>query len=610
MMKKIFSLLALICLVLPHVAADGETIIDEDGYYRALLVITSKSDWSTVRLISGGHFISATYEVTKGKDAPECKCWYDAHLNLIGMVKKQFDTALVRIEVKIIVYLEEGSTLIFEIKKGDIEYTTVEIFNYNGEEPTSAETFTHECTISDDPENRVEFSMNADELTAGGPLSLLYNSVPQLVWAFYYPWYYENQWYSSDVLTDMPLIPHSSSDPKIIELHIKQAMAAGIDGFIVSWWGEDSYTDHNLKTILDIASKHDFKITIYFESLGDGPRSEEELKRMFLSFFRNYGNDDRYYRIEGKPVIFVWAVDSHPPSVWTSILSPVEFRGYTGIYIAMTPRVDYLDIFDGLHIYGTVGFDNLPIRCERLSLVCRTYGHLHDRKKYIWAATLCPGYDDRKIPGRAGLYHSRDNGEYYEKTFDAAFESSPDWILITSFNEWWEHTHIEPSVNYGYTYLDMTALFSSEFKGIQLIPEIVIQKTVDKSHIDIDESVIITITIMNSGNGSALNVSIAENISKFELLESIIPQKIDRMLPSDVVNYQMTLRAKGDGSIEIPETTVRFEDVYGEEHEVTSESIEVTVLRPQVASTYICVILIVIAVILIMAVFLKKSEER
>ncbi|MCK4310604.1 MAG: glycoside hydrolase family 99-like domain-containing protein, partial [Methanomicrobia archaeon] len=235
---------------------------------------------------------------------------------------------------------------------------------------------------------------------------------------------------------------------------------------------------------------------------------------------------------------------------------------------------------------------------------------LHDRKKYIWAATLCPGYDDRKIPGRAGLYQHRDNGEYYEKTFDAAFESSPDWILITSFNEWWEHTHIEPSVNYGYTYLDMTALFSSEFKGIQLIPEITIQKTVDKSHIDTDESVTVTVTIANRGNGSAVNISIAENISKFELLESIIPQKIDRMLPSDVVNYQMTLRAKGDGTIEIPGTTARFEDVYGEEHEVTSESIEVTVFRPQVASTYTCVILIVIAVILIMAVFLKKSEER
>lgn len=72
----------------------------------------------------------------------------------------------------------------------------------------------------------------------------------------------------------------------------------------------------------------------------------------------------------------------------------------------------------------------------------------------------------------------------------------------------------------------------------------------------------------------------------------------------------MTLRAKGDGTIEIPGTTVRFEYVYGEEHEVTSESIEVTVLRPRVTFTHTCGILILVAVILIMAVFLKKSEER
>ena len=49
-------------------------------------------------------------------------------------------------------------------------------------------------------------------------------------------------------------------------------------------------------------------------------------------------------------------------------------------------------------------------------------------------------------------------------TFDAALSSNPDWIHITSFNELAEHTHIEPTKEFGWFYIDMTAKFVDEFK--------------------------------------------------------------------------------------------------------------------------------------------------
>jgi hypothetical protein len=161
----------------------------------------------------------------------------------------------------------------------------------------------------------------------------------------------------------------------------------------------------------------------------------------------------------------VWAVDSHPPSVWERVITRAEQRDYTPVYIANTTQPGYLGVFEGLHVYGTVGISDLAQCYERLSHVCRTYGYFYDETPYIWAATICPGYDDRNIPGRFGLYQPRENGMYYQETFEAAVQSSPDWILITSFNEWWEHTHIEPSVLYDYTYLRLTAQYSSQFKG-------------------------------------------------------------------------------------------------------------------------------------------------
>lgn len=452
---KHFLVLVAILLVMSNCPAG------EDQSYRVFFVITSESDWTILRLVSGGQITSMVYEMTCS--APECECWCDTHENVIGMTKPPYDTTVATIEVTAILYIGDAD-LMFEIQKGDIEYTTVEVYSYN-RKLCLVETVTQKENVPGDPENCMEFSIKADNLKTDGPLALLTSSVPKLVWAFYYPWYYKDQW-TSEILTDNPIHgPQDSSDPDVIEMHIKQARSAGIDGFIVSWWGEHDYTDQNLKAILDVADEYDFNIAIYFESLLDGPRSEGDLTHMLLSFFNTYYHDERYYHIHGEPVIFVWAVDSQPPSVWERVITHVEQRGYIAVYIANTTQPEYLGVFEGLHVYGTVGISDLAQCYERLSHTCRTYGYLYDETPYLWAAAICPGYDDRNIPGRSGLYQPRENGTYYQATFEAAVKSSPDWILITSFNEWWEHTHIEPSVLYGSTYLGLTAQYSSQFKG-------------------------------------------------------------------------------------------------------------------------------------------------
>jgi hypothetical protein len=76
-----------------------------------------------------------------------------------------------------------------------------------------------------------------------------------------------------------------------------------------------------------------------------------------------------------------------------------------------------------------------------------------------------PGYNDLFIQGRSGRFaHDRRNGAYYRETWQAAMDSEPDLIVITSFNEWLEGTQIEPSVSYGNLYLDLTSELSSAFK--------------------------------------------------------------------------------------------------------------------------------------------------
>jgi hypothetical protein len=58
----------------------------------------------------------------------------------------------------------------------------------------------------------------------------------------------------------------------------------------------------------------------------------------------------------------------------------------------------------------------------------------------------------------------RANGGFFEAQWSAAVAAQPDWILVTSWNEFWENTHVEPSVRYGHHYQLRTRAWSNAFR--------------------------------------------------------------------------------------------------------------------------------------------------
>ncbi|MHB8481846.1 MAG: glycoside hydrolase family 99-like domain-containing protein, partial [Nitrospiria bacterium] len=80
--------------------------------------------------------------------------------------------------------------------------------------------------------------------------------------------------------------------------------------------------------------------------------------------------------------------------------------------------------------------------------------------------TVSPGYDDShlKDPQRQNNIHrtvDRSNGETYQQMIDFALSRriSPDMVIISTFNEYHENTHIEPSIHFGDIYMKMTKEF-------------------------------------------------------------------------------------------------------------------------------------------------------
>ena len=288
----------------------------------------------------------------------------------------------------------------------------------------------------------------------------LFAARPPLVLAFYYDWYDQNTW-KPDRVPDMPATPYTSSDPGAIARQIAQARGAGIDAFVVSWWGAGNPTDSNLQIILDQARAANFQVAVDFEVTSPFYHSKQDAINSLKNLLATRAQHPAYLRVDGKPVIFFWREQKYSPDEWRDIRNAVD-PNHQSLWIAEGTKeaLPYLNTFDGLHLYSIAWAPDVAAELQKWLPHVRAFG-----ADKVWVATVMPGNDDTRTH-RAGAYvRDRRNGDFYRETWRAAFSSYPDWIIITSWNEWVEGTMIEPSVSYGNLYLDITRDFAAQFKA-------------------------------------------------------------------------------------------------------------------------------------------------
>lgn len=307
------------------------------------------------------------------------------------------------------------------------------------------------------------------------------------VLAFYYPWYgnpkypdgsgrwshwegVEEEKKQIASSTNYPKLgAYDSHDPKVIQQHAEWSKQAGIHGWVVSWWGRNDFTDKAMPRILDACQKAGLQATIYYETVR-GQKTPENAAQELVEVLKTYADHPAWFRWQGKPVLFIYVrtLDELGLDGWRKAISQIR-QNYPQGVVLIGDRMsrEAAQIFDGIHTYNTAehlkGRNVQEVRswCEK---TFPAWVALARKENKIAALTVIPGYDDTKIR-KPGLKAPRFEGHSYALQWEAAIAAKPDWILITSFNEWHEGSEIEPSLEWGDRFIEITRIWADRFTG-------------------------------------------------------------------------------------------------------------------------------------------------
>jgi hypothetical protein len=287
------------------------------------------------------------------------------------------------------------------------------------------------------------------------PPALAYDQRPVL--AYYYAWWDPTN-FSRTLF--QPDEAYNSDDINVMQRHVQEAQSAGIDGFVMSWYGSGDRTDTNLAHMLDTAQKTGFHATIHFET----PHfwGAEDVVAQLKAFYANRINHPAIIRYQGRPVIFFWQASAFDNGTWDAIRDQVD-PNHNAVWIADGDQFGILsgDAWDGISPYAIAWSASpagqLPSWAAKAAAVA---------PGKLWIPPVSPGCNDSAARPTT-CARDRADGAYYQATWDGALASNPQWaIIVSTFNEWMEATQIEPSVQYGDEYLQLTRQNADQYHAL------------------------------------------------------------------------------------------------------------------------------------------------
>ncbi|CAI9736008.1 glycoprotein endo-alpha-1,2-mannosidase-like [Octopus vulgaris] len=255
--------------------------------------------------------------------------------------------------------------------------------------------------------------------------------------------------------------PYSSSDSEVLSIHMQEIRDAKIGCIAVSWYPpgladeEGQPPDRLMPKLFHSASKHNLKVILHMEPYFG--RNHTTFRRDIIYIMNEYGDHPalykKFYRGKWLPMFYIYDSYRISPKHWSEIFHTnkrytLRDSKYDAIYIGLALEESHLLSlknagFDGFYTYfATDGFTHASSWN-----FWPEYAQFAKKHSMFFIPSVAPGYIDLQVrPWNGENKRERENGKYYENSFKAAFNELPEFLSITSFNEWHEGTQIEPAI--------------------------------------------------------------------------------------------------------------------------------------------------------------------
>lgn len=354
--------------------------------------------------------------------------------------------------------------------------------------PPSFETESRETTSSETENEETESVPDFDKLEHD-----------KLIGAHYYPWYGSGHVKSPfpDYSPSDPLLGnYDSRNPDTINQHLKWALEYGINWLSISWHGPPGYYNGLFNTtikdhILESPLMKEMNFSILYESNAileesetgiplDSDTNKKKFQKSLSYLDQNYFGRDNYAKIDGRPIVFLYTARRFEGDIAGTINTTVQSIKHNPYFIAdvHTPQIGVsggvfdFSAFDAVSIYSGMYFDwtldwqlserwgEMPSNFLEMTLQQHAkWNILAESYGLDLVPDIVPGFNKNEYPGADFpiLTRNKERFREYASGVRKYLNTEPKVLLVTSFNEWYEDTQLEPGESYGTAFLEIIA---------------------------------------------------------------------------------------------------------------------------------------------------------
>ncbi|NML32432.1 glycoside hydrolase family 99-like domain-containing protein [Paraburkholderia antibiotica] len=281
-------------------------------------------------------------------------------------------------------------------------------------------------------------------------------------------------------------------DPTVTDWQNTKMASAGINLVVYDWYWLPKLgveLDHAVESFRKLPNKRGVRYALLWANHSGAPSSEQEFVDIVQYWVKHYFTDTAYYRVEGRPVVVIFApiqLDTAAKAFGKSSSDLLReaneiaiTAGLPGIeFVAATQAVaDRADTFlpdAGYRALTAYNYQNAPTSTDGKQRESHSYAELTAgyRESWEWILAHSPipywlpvtsGWDKRAWGGSDDPAHDasvstpasfRQHLLEAKQTLDANGRKTASTVIICCWNEYGEGSYIEPTKKSGEAYID------------------------------------------------------------------------------------------------------------------------------------------------------------